>query len=156
MDDHTRQYLYENRRQYLMPDATMLAGSLLALVGYMLPWFKVKSSYHWFYSGWAYVRQGPGSGWILWTLVWLLLAIVASLWARRSVTFAMAGMVGAVGVAVFTLFLVAASFAKIPEESVKSITEYPLAIGLPVLALGLGMQVAGGCRTIVYIVLDTR
>jgi hypothetical protein len=136
------------------PDAAMLWGSLVALVGYLLPWFKVESSYKWSYSGWAYVREGPGSGWTLVTFAWLLLAIVASLWARRSVAAAMTGVVGAVGVTVFAVLAVAASFAEVPEERVKSITAYPLGIGLPLLALGLGLLLAGGCRAIAVNVRD--
>ncbi|WP_329108165.1 hypothetical protein OG792_06105 [Micromonospora sp. NBC_01699] len=78
-----------------------------------------------------------------------MLAILASLWAGRSVAAAMAGIVGAVGAGFFALAVVAASFASIPEQTnTNYITDLPVNIGLPLLAGGLGLLLAGGCRAV--------
>ncbi|RKR90613.1 hypothetical protein BDK92_4991 [Micromonospora pisi] len=127
----------------------MLGGSLIALLGYLVPWFKQSGSYDWSYSGWGYASLSNGGGWTLVTFAWLLLAFVASLWAGRSLAAAMTGVVGAVGAAFFALAVVAASFASIPEQTnTNYITEFPVNIGLPLLAGGLGLLFAGGCRAV--------
>lgn len=127
----------------------MLGGSLTALLGYLVPWFKQSDSYGWSYSGWGYASLSNGGGWTLMTFAWLLLAFVASLWAGRSLAAAMTGVVGAVGAAFFALAVVAASFASIPEQTnTNYITDLPVNIGLPLLAGGLGLLFAGGCRAV--------
>jgi hypothetical protein len=131
------------------PDYAMLAGSVAAILGYLLPWFKRGDSYEWWFDGWAYASLSNGGGWTLLTFAFLLVALVASLWARRRLAAAMWGVVGAVGSMVFALALVAASFATIPErDSLNYVTDFPFGIGLPLLALGLGLLIAGGVRAI--------
>ncbi|GAA4638742.1 hypothetical protein GCM10023196_097690 [Actinoallomurus vinaceus] len=131
------------------PDAALLCGALATSAGYLLPWFKKGSSYEWSYSGWGYATLSNGGGWTLVTFAWLAVAIVASLWAGRSVAAAMWGVVGGVGAAVFALATVAASFSTVPErDSLNYVTELPLGIGLPILAGGLGLLLAGGIRAI--------
>jgi hypothetical protein len=139
----------------LKPDYVMLCGTLAALVGYLLPWFKRSSFYLWSYSGWGYASLSNGGGWTLLTFAWLAMAMVASLWAGRSLAAAMWGVVGAVGSAVFALAVVAASFAAIPErDSSNYITEYPFGAGLPILAGGLGVLLASGMRAIALRALE--
>lgn len=128
----------------------MLAGALLGLAGYLLPWFKVGPSYRWWYSGWEYASLSTGGGWTTTTIAWLVLAAAASLWAGRSVAAAMAGIVTAVGGLVSALTVVAASFAHMGERpNLNSVAEMPTEIGLPVLAGGLGLLFAGAIRAIV-------
>lgn len=127
----------------------MLAGALVAAAGYLLPWFKQSSSYDWWFSGWEFASLSTGGGWTLITLAWLAVAVLASLWAGRSTTAAMWGVVGAVGAAVFAVAVVAASFAAIPEQSsINYLAEVPIGVGLPLLAGGLGLLLAGACRAI--------
>ncbi len=136
------------------PDAAMLTGSLLAVAGYVLPWFKVSPSFDWSFSGWEYATLSSGGGWTLWTFGWLAMALLASLWAKSSGTAATVGLVGGLGTAVFSLALVAASFSSLPErESINHLAEVPMGVGLPLLAIGLGLLVAGGCRSIAADVL---
>lgn len=131
------------------PDPAMLSGSLLALAGYLLPWFKVSPSYDWWFSGWGYATLSTGGGWTLWTFVWLAMVAVASLWAQRSGTAATVGLVGGIGALVFAVAVVAASFSFLPKrDSTNYLAELPIGIGLQVLAVGFGLVIAGGCRAI--------
>lgn len=128
----------------------MLAGALTALAGYLLPWFKQAPSYRWWYSGWEYASLSTGGGWTTTTIAWLLLAAGASLWAGRSVVAAMAGIVLGVGGLVSALAVVAASFGDIGERPhLNAVADTPTGIGLPLLAGGLGLLLAGAIRAIV-------
>lgn len=132
------------------PDAGMLSGALLASAGYLLPWFKRADSYDWWYSGWGYASLSDGGGWTLLTFGWLAVAVGAGLWARRSAAAAMTGMVAAVGALVTGLAVIAASFATIGEQdALNPMAHLPFGVGLPVLALGLGLLTAASCRAIV-------
>lgn len=135
------------------PDAAVLAGSLIAVAGYLLPWFR-QDGYSWSYSGWAYASLSSGGGWTLLTLGFLAVAVVAGLWAGRSVSAAMWALVGVVGAGVLALAVVAASFSHVDEGSALNyLAELPFGIGLPLLAAGLGLALAGGCRAIAVAVL---
>lgn len=135
------------------PDAALLAGSLIGVAGYLLPWFN-QDGYAWSYSGWAYASLSSGGGWTLLTLGFLAVAVVASLWAGRSLTAAMWGIVGTVGAGVFALAVVAASFSHVSEGSALNyLAGMPFNVGLPLLAVGLGLALAGGCRAIAVAVL---
>jgi len=136
------------------PDAALLIGSLLATAGYLLPWFKQSRSYGWSYSGWAYASLSSGGGWTLWTFVFLAVALVAGVWAHHSVAAAMWGVVGTVGAGLFSAAVVAASFSHVEERgSLNYLAEVPFHIGLPVLAAGLGLALAGGIRAVVHTTL---
>jgi hypothetical protein len=139
----------DQRPPRLRPDYAMLAGAIAATLGYLLPWFKHGDSFEWWFDGWAYASLSNGGGWTLLTFAFLLMAVVASLWAGRSLAAAMWGVVGAVGSMVFALALVAASFSTIPERgSLNYITDLPFGLGLPLLAIGLGLLVAAGVRAV--------
>lgn len=130
------------------PDGALLAGALIAVAGYLLPWFN-QDGYSWSYSGWAYASLSSGGGWTLLTLAFLVVAVIASLWAGRSLAAAMWGVVGTVGAGLFALAVVAASFSHVDEESsINYLSSMPFNIGLPLLAVGLGLALAGGCRAI--------
>jgi hypothetical protein len=131
------------------PDAAMLCGALAATAGYLSPWFKEDESNLWWHSGWGFASLSNGGGWTLVTLAWLAVAVAASLWAGRHLAAAMSGVVGGVGAGVFALAVVAASFSATPErDSSNYLTELPFGIGLPLLAAGLGLLLAGGVRAI--------
>lgn len=133
------------------PDGLVLTGALLSLAGYLLPWFRVQSGYSWSFSGWAYASLSSGGGWTLITFGWLGVALIAALWARRSATAALTAVVSGVGGQVFALVVVAASFAEFrgARGSINWIADLPFGIGLPVLALGLGLLVGGGMRAMI-------
>ncbi|WP_428965116.1 hypothetical protein [Micromonospora fluostatini] len=131
-------------------DGVMLTAALIALGGYLLPWFKQSPRYQWWYSGWEYASLSTGGGWTLWTFAWILLAVVVSFWAGDSVPAAMTGVVAGVGTLVFSLAVVAASFGAVGERSaLNPVAGMPFGIGLPVLATGAGLLLAAGCRAIV-------
>ena len=132
------------------PDAAVVVGALLSLAGYLLPWFRLQSGYSWSFSGWAYASLSTGGGWTLITFVWIAVALIAGLWARRSSGAAMVAVVGAICGLFFALAVVAVSFAEFRERgSLNWVGEMPFGVGLPVLAAGLGLAVAGGVRAIV-------
>ncbi|WP_189021541.1 hypothetical protein [Micromonospora yangpuensis] len=130
-------------------DGSMLTGALLTLFGYLIPWFKQSPRYQWSYSGWNYASLSSGGGWTLWTFVFILAAIVASFWARTILGAAMTALTAAVGTLVFSLAVVAASFGAIGERSSSNaVADMPFGLGLPLLAVGLGLLVATACRDI--------
>jgi hypothetical protein len=136
-----------------VPDAAVLAGSLIAVAGYLLPWFN-QDGYAWSYSGWAYASLSSGGGWTLLTLAFLAVAVVAGLWAGRSLTAAMWSVVGTAGAGVFALAVVAASFSHVSEGSALNyLASMPFNLGLPLLAVGLGLALAGSCRAIAVAVV---
>lgn len=135
----------------------MLTGALVAVVGYLSPWFRVSSSYDWWFSGWAYATLSSGGGWTLWTLAWLTVTVGASLWAGGSQAAAMTGMISGLGAMMFSMAAVAASFSFLPkQDSINYLTALPIGIGLPLLAIGLGLVAAGGCRAIAAAVFRSR
>jgi len=135
----------------------MLTGALVTVVGYLSPWFKVSSYYDWWFSGWGYAALSSSGGWTLWTLVWLTVAVGGSLWAGGSQAAAMTGLVSGLGAMMFSMAAVAASFSFLPErDSINYLAELPIGLGLPLLAIGLGLMVAGGCRAIAAGVLRSR
>ena len=132
------------------PDAVVVLGALTSLAGYLLPWFRMQSGYAWSFSGWTYASLSSGGGWTLITFGWLALALVAGVWARTSPAAAMTAVVGTVGGLVFALTVVAASFAAFRDRGYLNwVAELPFGIGLPVLALGLGLLLAGAVRAVV-------
>ena len=132
------------------PDLAIVLGALLGLVGYVSPWFRVASGYDWSFSGWAYASLSSGGGWTLITFLWIALALVAGLWARTSPGAALTAVVGAIGGLFFAMAVVAVSFAEFRERgSLNWVGEMPFDIGLPLLAAGFGLLVAGGVRAVV-------
>lgn len=133
------------------PDGLAVAGALLAAAGYLLPWFRMQPGYAWSFSGWTYASLTGGGGWTLITFGWLALALAAALWARASPPAAVTTLVGAVGGMMFALSVVAVSFAQFPEKGTSNwIVEIPFDIGMPVMALGFSLLIAGGVRAIVH------
>lgn len=127
----------------------MLFAALLALAGYLLPWFRVSSGYSWSYSGWSYASLSTGGGWTLITFAFLLVALVAAFWSRTVVAAAMTALTAAIGTLVMALAVVAASFANIgPRDNSNAVAERPFGIGLPLLAIGVGLLIATACRDI--------
>ena len=99
-------------------------------------------------------RCRPAHRVALWTFVFLAVALVAGVWAHPSVAAAMWGVVGTVGAGLFSAAVVAASFSHVEERgSLNYLAEVPFHIGLPVLAAGLGLALAGGIRAVVHTTL---
>ncbi|MFC7247793.1 hypothetical protein ACFQO7_35470 [Catellatospora aurea] len=117
-------------------------GAALALLGYLLPWFKKRDSYQWWYSGWDYATLTGGGGWTLVALVLLLLALVASFWTRRSKAATVVCLTGSVAGGFWSAAVVAASFSTMGERSsLNGLAQLPFGVGMPLLALGLGLAV---------------
>ncbi|MEV5632013.1 hypothetical protein [Micromonospora tulbaghiae] len=123
------------------PDVLLLLGTATALFGYLIPWFRASRRHQWWYSGWNYLEVG--GGWTWWVVVFLVIAVLAGLWAGRSVQCAKL----AVGAAVAGMFLAAAvvavSLGALPErDSINWVGELPFGMGLPLMAVGFGAVVA--------------
>ena len=132
------------------PDPLVVLGALVSTAGYLLPWFRLQDGYAWSFSGWTYATLSTGGGWTLITFAWLTLALLAGLWARGSAGAAMTAVVSTVGGLMFALAVVAASFAEFRERgSLNWVGQLPFGIGLPVLATGFGLLLAGGVRAVV-------
>lgn len=132
------------------PDPAIVLGASLGLAGYLLPWFRLGDGYSWSFSGWAYASLSTGGGWTLITFVWIALALVAGLWARSSSGAALTAVGAAVGGLLFVLAVVAVSFAEFRERgSLNWVGEMPFGVGLPLMASGFGLLVAGGVRAVV-------
>ncbi|WP_084742424.1 hypothetical protein [Cryptosporangium aurantiacum] len=136
------------------PDIAMVLGALFALAGYLMPWFKLGDDYEWWFSGWSYAGLSSGGGWTLFTFVWLAVALGAALWAGGSAAAAMTGLVATAGTLVMSSAVVAVSFAMVPEkDALNPVANLPFGLGLPVLGIGLGLLLAGGCRATALAVL---
>ena len=132
------------------PDPLVILGSLLSLAGYLLPWFRLQSGYAWSFSGWTYASLSTGGGWTLITFGWIGLALVAGVWARASAGAALTVVVGAVAGLMFALAVVAVSFAEFRDRgSLNWVGEMPFGVGLPLMAAGFGLLLAGAIRAVV-------
>jgi hypothetical protein len=126
------------------PDGLLLTGSVVILLGYLLPWFKISDRYQWWYSGWNYLTLSSGGGWTWWAVLLLAVAIGASCWAGRSLALAQVAVGAATAAMVFASAVVAVSLGAMPERSSTNwVGELPFGIGLPLLAIGFGTVVAG-------------
>ncbi|RBJ05032.1 hypothetical protein DRA43_12630 [Micromonospora provocatoris] len=129
------------------PDVLLLLGTATALFGYLIPWFRASRRHQWSYSGWAYLETEGGWTWLV--VVSLGIAVLAGLWAGRSVACAKL----AVGAAVAGMFLasavVAVSLGALPERSsIDWVGELPFEMGMPLMAVGFGAVVAGAPGTV--------
>ncbi|MFI7026241.1 hypothetical protein ACIBMZ_26340 [Micromonospora sp. NPDC049900] len=130
-------------------DGVMLLATMLILVGYLLPWFRQSPRHLWWYSGWEYASLSTGGGWTLWTFAFLLVAVVTSFWARTVVEAAMAALAAGIGTLVMACAVVAASFGNIGRrDNLNSVAELPFGLGLPLMAVGLGLLIATACRDV--------
>ncbi|MGC4893687.1 hypothetical protein [Micromonospora sp. DT31] len=129
------------------PDTLLLIGTVTALFGYLVPWFRVSRRHHWWYSGWTYLEAG--GGWTWWVVVFLLIAVGASVWAGRAMRLALI----AAGAATAGMFLagavVAVSLVALPERSgVDWVGNLSVGTGLPLMAIGFGTVVAGALAAV--------
>ncbi|GIJ23931.1 hypothetical protein [Micromonospora lutea] len=140
----------ESKLSVFAVDVGMLVATLIALVGYLMPWFRPRRSALWSFSGWEYASMSNGGGWTLITFAWLALAAGAALWARTVLAAAMTGVVAAIGTLVNAMAVVAASFGTLGERSALDyVTELPFEAGIPIMAAGIGLLLATSCRAIV-------
>lgn len=131
------------------PDALMLAGTATALLGFLLPWFKATERRQWWYSGWSYLTVSSGGGWVWWVVLFLAVAILASLWARRSVKLALLSAGAAVAGLFMAAAVVAVTLGGLPERSnINWVGELPFGLGLPLMAVGFGATAAGALAAI--------
>ncbi|MFF5175406.1 hypothetical protein ACFY3U_22625 [Micromonospora sp. NPDC000089] len=127
----------------------VVLGVLLATSGYLMPWFRIAAGYSWSFSGWTYASLDSGGGWTLITLVWLAVTAVAGCWARASSAAALTALTGGIGAMIFALTVVAASFTEFPQRGYSdAIAHLPFGVGLPVMAAGFGLLIAGAVRAV--------
>lgn len=142
------------RRRRPVPSVGLLAGTVVATAGYLLPWFKPDADRGWWYSGLEYATASGGGGWTLWTFVFLALALIAAIWAGGNEVAASISLIATVAAAVFATFVVAVSLADRPDSPFLSdIAGMPFGVGLPILAVGLGISLVAGCYAIASLLI---
>jgi len=115
----------------------MFFGALLALAGYLLPWFESRIGQ---VSGWDCTNID--SGWPRFTVACLLLSIGGSLRAGRSQRSAFIAVIAGLGGMFFALSVVAASLSGFRDP-----LGLPLGVGLPLMAGGFGLLLIGALRS---------
>lgn len=126
------------------PDVLLLTGTFAALLGYLLPWFKGTELRQWWYSGWNYLTLSSGGGWTWWVVVFLVVAIGASVWARRAVEFALLAAGAATAGLVLACAVVAVSLGAAAQSiNLDWVGALPFGPGLPLMAAGFGVTAAG-------------
>jgi hypothetical protein len=129
------------------PNGFLLAGTIVAGLGYVLPWFQRQDGYSWWFSGWEFATLSTGGGWTLLVFPALVVALLASLWAGRSVDLARTALTALVAAAFLAVVVVAACFVMVPEpDGINPIADLPFGIGIPLMAVGFGLGVAGAIR----------
>jgi hypothetical protein len=121
------------------PDPGLIAGVVVAAIGYVLPWFRLGRR-EWWYSGWGFVAE-DGGGWTLWVFLLLAAALAAGVWARENQVAAALGLTALVGALLFAATVVAASLAEAGD--VGGVAGIELGLGIPLMAIGFGLGIAG-------------
>jgi hypothetical protein len=129
------------------PDGLTLSGTVCALIGYFLPWFRERGNYKWSYSGYNYIYY-DGPGWTIIAVISLVAAVILALWSKH-ITGAMLTLGTSIAAFTFSTAVVAASFAAIGEQGRSQVVGLPFGIGLLIMAAGFGMAIAGSVRAIV-------
>lgn len=126
------------------PDPLILTGVVLGAIGYAMPWFRIGSR-QWFFSGWGFVTEG--GGWTLWTFAFLLAALIAAVWAGGNGGAAVTALVATLGAIVLAVVVVSASLA---DGSPGGVLDIEFGLGVPVMAIGLGLATAGAISAIAH------
>jgi hypothetical protein len=134
------------RRSRPVPSVGLIGGVVVAVVGYLLPWFADGPS-GWF-SGILYLRQGWDAGWTLWPLVFFAVALVAAVWAGGSDAAAVISLTASVVAGVYAVCVIAASLVATGVDSFIAVMDLQFTVGMPILAAGLGIAIAAGCHTL--------
>lgn len=138
-----------------MPSVGLLAGTVVATGGYLLPWFKPDADHGWWYSGLEYATASGGGGWTLWTFVFLAIALVAAVWAGGNEIAASVSLIATVAASVFAISVVAVSLADRPDSPFLSdVAGMPFGVGLPLLAVGLGISLVAGIYAIASLLVS--
>ena len=135
----------------LAPDSLIIVSSVVACFGYLLPWFQISDRYRWWYSGWNYTMSDDGAGWTWLIYVWLAVALLGGLWARRYVAAAMTAVVATIGAIIFSTIMVVVSFARTGQNNLDHVPQMRLGLGLPILAIGFGLLLAAAVRAIAVV-----
>ncbi|MFF5181858.1 hypothetical protein ACFY2Q_27880 [Micromonospora sp. NPDC000316] len=129
------------------PSPLLLVGTATALLGYLIPWFRASRRHRWSYSGWAYLEESDSWAW--WVVVFLVIAIGASLWAGRSVEFALLTAGATVAGMFIAGAVVAVSLGMLPEgATIDWIGGLPFGLGIPLMAIGFGTVIAGALAAV--------
>jgi hypothetical protein len=137
----------------LAVDWLSFTGALMALVGFLSPWFKKGPDYEWWYSGWYYLQVGaahglPG-GWTLPALLLFVVAAVAALWGARSASAGYSTAIAAVTAIVWSMAAVASAFGAMgARDTLDRVVLTPLGVGFPLLAVGTALLITGAMRTV--------
>ena len=121
----------------------LIGGTLLSLMGFALPWFRISTSYRWWYGGWHLLTTNqPDLAWIGQIFFGYALVLLAAAFLPRfglPETIALTGL--AIGVACGTLIVVTLA-ATDAVNNVGRVYRLDLNVGLFVLVTGHGTMIA--------------
>ena len=121
----------------------LIGGTLLSLMGFALPWFRVSTSYRWWYGGWHLLTTNqPDLAWIGQIFFGYALVLLAAAFLPRfglPETIVLTAL--AIGVTCGTLIVVALAAADALND-VGRVYRLDLNVGLFVLVTGHGTMIA--------------
>lgn len=128
----------------------LIGGTLLSLLGFALPWFRVSRSYRWWYGGWGLLTTNePDLAWIgLIFFGYALVLLAAAFLPRFGLPETILLTALAIGVACGTLIVVALAAADAVND-LGRVYRLDLNIGLLLLVTGHGAMIATAIAAIV-------
>ncbi len=120
-----------------------LAGALLSLLGFALPWFRVSRGYAWWYGGWDLLTTNePGLWWIAFLFLGYAILVVGGYWllgqgAGEAALLAALAIATALG----TLVVVALAAADAIQD-LGRVYNIDLNLGLFLMLPGHGLMIA--------------
>jgi hypothetical protein len=132
------------------PSAGLIAGVVVATIGFLLPWFKQSDQAQWWYSGIEYLQDDDRGGWTLIAYVLLAVTLVAAIWAGGSDVAAVVALTAGVAAALFAGVVVAASLAVTDGEYITDVSGRAFSVGIPIMVVGFGVVIAAGVHAVAF------
>lgn len=127
-----------------------IAGTILSLLGFALPWFRISRSYEWWYGGWDMLTTNePDLWWISLLFLGYVILLCAGFWLHRLEAISLGLLAAlAVGVALGTLVVVALAAADAVNDQGR-VYRLDLHIGLFVMLPAHGLMVVAALAALV-------
>ena len=119
-----------------------IGGTVLSLLGFALPWFRVSRSYDWYYGGWSMLTTNePGLWWISLLFLGYAIVLLAGFWLHRFDAISVGLLAAlAIGVALGTLVVVALAAADAVQDQGR-VYRIDLSIGLFLMLPAHGLMI---------------
>ncbi len=126
-----------------------LAGAILSLLGFALPWFRVSRSYAWWYGGWGMLTTNePALWWISFLFLGYAILVGAGFWLPRLDPLSLGLLAAlAIGVALGTLVVVALAAADAVGAQ-GGVYRVDLTIGLFVMLPAHGLMIVAALAAV--------